>query len=241
MNHKNYNILSLLFLAVVGIMVLPFVTSCGKTGTLPASSNVQYQVVNLSTDVQPVDLYINNRKYNTISFRYPNASGYFTLTTIDTPFQIRSAQTTVSAVNLLSIRKPLSFNVKYSLFIVGFKRTTTLDTLDYIFIADTASNPIGGRGKVRFVNASAGSNIFNITANSTPIFTNQAYKNVSNFVEMPAGNYNFQIYSTASSSTILSELNNVNIQDGKLYTMYCRGIVGRTDTAAFGLGMYKIR
>src|SRR4051812_21280526 len=113
-SNKNYNILSLLFLAVVGIMVLPFISSCGKTGTLPASSNIQYQVLNLSTDVQPVDLYISNKKFNTTSFRYPNASNYFTLTTIDTPFQIRSAQTTVSAVNLLSINKPLSFNVKYS-------------------------------------------------------------------------------------------------------------------------------
>lgn len=237
-SNKNYNILSLLFLAVVGIMVLPFVSSCGKTGTLPASSNIQYQVLNLSTDVQPVDLYISNKKFNTTSFRYPTASNYFTLTTIDTPFQIRSAQTTASAVNLLSINKPLSFNVKYSLFITGFKLN---NTLDYIFTADTASNPIGGRGKVRFVNASAGSNVFNITANGTSVFNNQAYKNVSSFVEMPAGNYDFKLYSTASSSIILSELNNVTVQDGKLYTLYCRGIVGRTDTAAFGMGMYKIR
>ncbi len=241
MNHKNYNILSLLFLAIVGVMILPFVTSCGKTGTLPATSNVQYQVLNLSTDIQPVDLYINNKKYNATPYRYPNASGYFTLTTIDTPFQFRSAQTTSSAVNLLSIRKPLSFNIKYSLFIVGFRFNSKTDTLDYIFTTDTASNPIGGRGKVRFVNASAGSNIFNITANATPVFTNQAYKNVSNFVEMPAGNYDFKLYSTASSSIILTELNNVTIQDGKLYTLYCRGIVGRTDTAAFGMGFYKIR
>ncbi len=241
MNHKNYNILSLLFLAVLSIMVLPFVTSCGKTGTLPASSNVQYQVLNLSTDIQPVDLYINNKKYNTISYRYPAASGYFTLTTIDTPFQIRSAQTTVSAVNLLSIRKPLSFNIKYSLFIIGFRFNNKIDTLDYIFTADTSSNPVGGRAKVRFVNASAGSNTFNITANGTSVFANQAYKNVSNFIEMPAGNYDFKLYSTASSSIILTELNNVTVQDGRLYTLYCRGIVGRTDTAAFGMGIYKIR
>jgi len=217
---------------------LPFVSSCGKSGTLPASSNVQLQVLNLSTDIQPVDMYINSRKFNTTSFRYPTASGYFTLTTIDTPFQFRSAQTTVSTVNLLSVDKVLSFNIKYSIFITGFKLN---NKLDYIFTTDTAAAPTPGRGKVRFVNATAGSNIFNITANGTTIFANQDYKNVSPFVEVPAGNYDFKLYSTASTTTILSELNNVTVQDGKLYTLYCHGIVGRVDTAAFGMAMFNTK
>lgn len=238
MAYKNCNILNLLFFTVVGMMILPFVTSCGKTGTLPATSNIQYQVLNLSTDIQPVDLYINSRKFNPVPFRYPNASGYFTLSTIDTPFQFRSAQTTVSTVNLLSINKPLSYNIKYSLFITGFKVN---NTLDYIFTTDTAAAPTAGRGKVRFVNATAGSNIFNITANGTTIFANQAYKNVSPFVEVPAGNYDFKLYSTTSTTTILSDLANVTVQDGKLYTLYCRGIVGRVDTAAFGMAIFNTK
>ena len=241
MPRKNYNILGFLFLAVVVTMILPFVSSCGKTGTLPATSNVQLQVLNLSTDIQPVDLYINSRKFNTTSFRYPNASGYFTLTTIDTPFQFRSAQTTVSTVNLLSVDKVLSFNIKYSIFITGFKLSNTNNRLDYIFTTDTAAAPTAGRGKVRFVNASAGTNIFNITANGTTVFANQSYKNVSPFVEVPAGNYDFRLYSTTSTTTILSELNNVTVQDGKLYTLYCRGIVGRVDTAAFGMGIFNTK
>jgi hypothetical protein len=235
---KNINVLAFLFLAVAGTLMFSLVSSCGKTGTLPATSNIQYQVLNLSTDVQPVDLYISTKKVNATPFRYPNSSGYFTLTAIDTPFQIRSAQTTVSTVNLLSINKELSFNIKYSLFITGFKLNKTLD---YIFTTDTASNPTAGRGKVRFVNATAGANVFNITANGTTVFANQKYKDVSKYVDMPAGDYNFKLYSTTSATTILSELPNVNVQDGKIYTLYCRGIVGRVDTAAFGMAIFKIR
>ena len=101
--------------------------------------------------------------------------------------------------------------------------------------------PISGRGKVRFVNGTAGNNIFNITANGTAVFANQKYQNVSKFVEMPAGMYNFKIYDQSSTTTILSELPNVTVLDGKLYTLYCRGIVGRTDTAAFGMGLLNNR
>ncbi len=235
MNIKKYNILSVLFLSVVAALAVSFIASCGKSDSvLPAGSNIQFQVVNLSTDLQPIDLYINTTKRNPTPYRYPNPSGYFTLATIDTPFRIRSAATSLSSVNILTIDSVLKNNMKYTLFITGFK---SKNTISYIFTKDTASITTGGRGKVRFVHATAGTDVFNITANGTTIFTNQAYKNVSKFIEMPAGNYDFKIYSTNSSTTVLYDLPNVNIQDSKLYTLYCRGIVGRTDTAAFGLGV----
>ena len=222
-------------MGVVAAMVASFIASCGKSNNvLPAGSNIQFQVVNLSTDLQPIDLYINTTKRNPTPYSYPTPSGYFTLASIDTPFRIRSAATSQSSVNILSIDSVLKNNLKYTLFITGFK---SKNSIDYIFTKDTASISTGGRGKVRFVNATAGTDVFNITANGTTVFTNQSYKNVSKFVEMPAGNYDFKIYSTTSSTTVLSDLPNVTVQDGKLYTLYCRGIVGRTDTAAFGMGV----
>ncbi|MEO8886006.1 MAG: DUF4397 domain-containing protein [Mucilaginibacter sp.] len=235
MNTKNSHILSLLFLGVVAVMATSLIASCGKTNTvLPAGSNIQLQVVNLSTDLLPVDLYINFSKKNAAPYSYPNSSGYFSLASIDTPFQIRSSATTLASINILSIDSVLKNNVKYTLFITGFKANKTIS---YIFTKDTSSASTGGRGKVRFVNATAGTGIFNITANGTTVFTNQAYKNVSKFVEMPAGNYDFKLYSANSSTTVLSDLPGVTVQDGKLYTLYCQGIVGRTDTAAFGMAV----
>jgi len=235
MNTEKYNILSFLFLGIVVALATSFIASCGKSNSvLPAGSNIQMQVVNLSTDLQPIDLYINTTKKNAVPYSYPNPSGYFTLPTIDTPFRIRSAATSLSSINILSIDSVLKNNVKYTLFITGFK---SKGTISYIFTKDTSSASTVGRGKVRFVNATAGTDAFNITANGTSIFTNQGYKNVSKFVEMPAGNYDFKIYSTTSATTVLSDLPGVAVQDGKLYTLYCRGIVGRTDTAAFGMGV----
>ena len=239
MNSKNSKSLSILFLGIMGILVIPFIASCGKSdSSVSATSNIQMQVLNLSPDLLPINLY-TNLKRNTNQYRYPIPSGYFSIGPFDTLFQIRSAVVTnAAAVNILSIDTTLSSNVKYSLFVTGFKAS---NTIDYILTSDTSAAPVSGRGKVRFVNATAGPNIFHITANGASVFTNQAYKSVSKFVEMPAGNYLFKIYNQASSTTVLSELPSVTVQDGKLYTLYCRGIVGRTDTAAFGMAVLSNR
>ncbi|GAB2984259.1 hypothetical protein GCM10027049_22440 [Mucilaginibacter puniceus] len=239
MNKSNAP-LSLLFIAMVITLVIPFIASCGKTETtVTPTTNTQLQVLNLSTDLLPVNLYVNLQKRNA-QYRYPTPSGYFSLGPLDTLFQIRRVVigNNNSSVNEISIDTTLKSNVKYTLFITGFKAT---NSISHIFISDTSAAPSSGRGKVRFVNATADSSIFNITANGTPIFTNQKYKHVSKFIEMPAGMYNFKIYNQTSTTTILSELPNVTVLDGKLYTLYCRGIVGRTDTAAFGMGVLNNR
>ena len=240
MNGKSNIPLSVLFIGMVITLVMPFIASCGKTeSTVTPTTNTQLQVLNLSTDLLPVNIYINLRKRDN-QYRYPIPSGYFSLAAIDTLFQIRRVVTgnNNSSVNEISIDTTLKSNVKYSLFITGLKAS---NSISHIFISDTSSAPTSGRGKVRFVNGTAGNNVFNITANGTPVFTNQKYQSVSKFVEMPAGMYNFKIYDQSSTTTILSELPGITVLDGKLYTLYCRGIVGRTDTAAFGMGILNNR
>ncbi len=235
MNNKSNIPLNVLFIGMVIALVFPFIASCGKNQEVVAPvTNTQLQILNLSTDLLPVNLYVNLKKRPN-EFRYPISSGYFSLGSFDTLFQIRTAAVTnTAAVNIISIDTTLKSNVKYTLFITGFKAN---NTISHIFVSDTSAAPISGRGKVRFVNATAGNNVFNVTANGTTVFANREYKSVSNFVEMPAGNYNFKIYDQSSTTTILSELPAVTVQDGKLYTLYSRGIVGRVDTAAFGLAI----
>jgi len=227
--------LAYVFVGIIGAFFIGcFVSSCGKGNTiLPQASNLQYQVINLSPDLLPVDLYIDVTKKNNTSFTYPNPSGYFSLTSIDTPFQIRASSTTVSTTNILSIDTLLKNNIKYTLFITGFRAN---NSITYMLTRDSSSLATAGRGKVRFVNASPGLP-FDVTANGTLAFGNQAYKNVSKFKEFPAGNYDFKVSPVGASTTILADFPNMTVQDGKLYTLYCRGIAGRVDSAAFGLGV----
>jgi len=236
---KRNNLIFLLPVFFAGIFFVPFITSCGKGA---AASNVglntQLQILNLSPDVQPVNLYINYINQNTTNtgtttYAYPYASGYFYLSSIDTPIQIRSAS--ITTVNLLSLDNVLLSNHKYSLFITGIyanSAVTSIFTTD-----DTASTPPTGFGKMRFVNASVISPNISVTVNGTAAsaFTNIAYKQISSYVLLPAGNYIFQLSPATLPGTIIStpSLQTTTVQDGRLYTLYCYGEYGHTDSSAF--------
>jgi hypothetical protein len=230
MADKN-KVMVFLFLCCVGIMVIPFIASCGKAGTAAAiNSNIQMQVVNLSPDLQPVNLYIHYIKQNSTAFSYPNPSGYFSLSNIDTPMQIKSYSSNISTAVFLSLHPILKPNLKYTLFVTGFRADNSIDS---IFTVDTASLSAVGRGKIRFVNGSPRSSSLDVTANGSPAFKAQVYKNVSKFIEVPPGVYDFKIMPTGTT-TVISDLPNITVADGKVYTLFCRGIPGGTDSLAFG-------
>ncbi|HTE01198.1 MAG TPA: DUF4397 domain-containing protein [Mucilaginibacter sp.] len=240
MNKRNNISLSIfLSLFVAVFFVAPLVASCGKgTSVSPSTLNIQYRVVNLSPDLGPVDLYIDYKQFNTYSFYYPSAGGYFFLTSIDTPFQIRPGKDPITGIipntgNIFSMDDTLKPNLSYTLFITGLVSDNSITKLRTI---DTGALPATGRGKVRFVNVSPRSNGLDVVANGVSAFKSQKYLKVSKYLEMPAGNYDFQIFPTGSS-TVLRDLQNVIIQDGRLYTVYAYGLTGTTDSLAFGAGV----
>jgi hypothetical protein len=231
MNKKDIkSLLFFLFMCCVGLLIIPFVSSCGKSNsTSPAGSNIQFQVVNLSPDVLPVNLWVGFTRQNSISYSYPAPSGYFSLTKIDTPIQLRSNFASVSSTNLVSLDVLLQRNVKYTLFLTGFRADSSLVP---IFTVDTASNATVGRGKIRFINASPRSAGVDVTANGTIAFSNQLYKGVSKFIEIPPGTYEFKVLPTGSTN-VIADLTSISILDGKVYTLYCYGVSGGVDSVAF--------
>lgn len=254
MNKKrNYGGLkAFLFIAISGLLIMPFISSCGKGGVNSGGAtaqNIQYQVVNLSPDIGPISLYIDFRQYNNLSFFYPQATGYFVLSSVDTPFQIRSSpiqltgSIVASQIYFPSIDNTLHPNFKYTLFVYGF----AADTLRYRLLTDTsATAPPLGYGKVRIFNASPLSGAFDIYANGTTTaagqnspFRNLQYGQVSAYVLMPAGNYTFQFYpagTNVSNGGAVGSYQNLTVLDGRLYTLYSYGVVGHTtDSLAFGV------
>ena len=232
MTTKRSNIFTFFVLFIGGALALNLLNSCGKSTVSTAGLNVQYEIFNLSPDLFPVNLYIDNNVVNKSPFVFGVPHGYFYLPSINNPFQIRT--TSVSNATLFTRNDVLKTGLKYSLFIVGNQSD---NSVTQIFTVDTASLPKNGRGKVRFLNASpTGTAGLDIYANGTLAFSKITYTHYSNYIEMPVGNYNMQITATGSPS-ILKDIPTVTIQDGRLYTIYTYGYTSRIDTASFNAGV----
>ncbi|MDB5132605.1 MAG: hypothetical protein JWR02_2354 [Mucilaginibacter sp.] len=231
MINDKANILNLP-LFIVGLLLLTLgIASCGKQASnSPVGLNIQYQILNLSPDLFPVNLYVDNQPVNSITnpFVYNVNHNYFYVPSVDTPYQIRTALS--SGLTLFSRHDILKSGLKYTLFITG---ASSDHSLAEIFTTDTASAPVIGRGKLRFVNASPTATTgLDISANGTTAFSKIPYKTVSKYIELPIGNYDLQVKATGSTN-ILKDLPAVTIQDGRLYTLYSYGYTTRIDTAAF--------
>jgi hypothetical protein len=234
-DNKN-KVMVFLFLCCGGIMVIPFIASCGKSGTASPSSSAtktQMQLVNLSPDLQGVLLWVGLVKQTQYPVSYPNSSNYLTLTNIDSPVQVRSYSPLISSGSFVTINPVLKPYLKYTLFVTGLRADNTINS---IFTVDTAAAPATGRGKIRFVNASPKSGAFDVSANGTMAFTNQLYLKASSFIELPAGSYEFKIMPTGTT-TVISDLKGITVLDGKIYTLYCRGVANGADSVAFGAGV----
>lgn len=236
MNNHNSSILKYLGLVIGSLLLVSQLVSCGKdNSTSLGTDNGYLNIVNLSPNMNPVNLYAEYIKQGTTQYRYPNPSGYFLMNINDTPLQIRPAlSTTSSQVNLVSLDRSLKKNVRYTWYLTGLKSDSAFT---YIFTIDSGATPAVGRSKVRLVNASPGSAGLNITANDSELFPNIPYKGVSDYREVTSGSYNFKISASNAPGIILTTLKNTTVLDGKLYTIYAYGLPNRTDTAAFSAGI----
>ncbi|MVN90864.1 DUF4397 domain-containing protein [Mucilaginibacter aquatilis] len=230
-----YSLFTLNFL----LLALPMLSSCGKEDdSTRAASDIRLQILNLSPDAYPVQLFINGGGLNRYSYNTTPAYFYLTSDQARFPLQLRSTRTDDNGVTLSSDSVNLP-NTRYSLFFTGLRSEKTLRTI--LTVDDTASlPPIGKGGRVRFVNTAArNTGAHDIYANGVAIIRNVGFAEVSNYFTLPPGNYNFRIYPANTSATSLAELNNITVQDGRLYTIYSRGIVGRapTDSAAFNIAV----
>ncbi|WP_342646916.1 DUF4397 domain-containing protein [Mucilaginibacter sp. CSA2-8R] len=238
---KKGSVFYFLFLLNASVLLFAALISCSKNNTsIPTSSNVRLQVIQLSPNSYTANLFMANLRVGTSSFSYGNTPNYFYLPRTDTALQIRISRDSVQAFN--NDTKLLD-NKRYSLFFLGlYGDTTSARKLRTLVTTDDAEElpPVGKGGKLRFLNGSPNTNgSFDIWANGSLLIKGVAFAKVSNFTTLPAGNYTFRVYQANTSVNSIGELANVTVQDGRLYTLYSRGLVGRavSDTAAFNLSV----
>ncbi len=191
----------------------------------PPAPKASLNVTHTVPDLAPVDVLIDDSRMDE-DLAYTNSTGYFQVNAGSHNVKLNAANTT----NVI-VQRDLSFpaDSKSSILVVG--TNTSVETLE---IVDDLSAPAPGQAKVRFLHASPNAPAIDFTTNvGTPVFTDYTFKEYSPFTSMDAGTYDFDVR-PAGTSTVVYSMPDVVLVEGKIYTIYTKGLVNGIGEEAFG-------
>ncbi|MVN21045.1 DUF4397 domain-containing protein [Mucilaginibacter arboris] len=213
---------AVLAIAIAGI------SSCKSSTTATAS----VRVINVSPDAGPVNFYLSGSLKTTAPVTYGNSFGYFSAIAGSQTAEVKSS---TSASTLVSSPVNITKDANYSVFVCGLATTNSVNT---IVAQDILTMPSPGKAKVRFVHAVAGAPQVNLSVNSGVLFLGVGYKSVTDYTEITAGTYSIKAISTDVSAVGVTTAFNQTFENGKIYTIYFKGLVGaNTDALKLNLGV----
>lgn len=174
------------------------------------------KVVHASPDAPAVDLYIDGIKSGS-NLTFPNNTGYLTI-----PAGTRSVKVNVAGTMTTAIGADLMFapDKVYSIFAAD--RVASITAL---VAQDDLSRPAMGKAHVRFFHLSPDAPAVDITTkDGTVVFPNVAFKQNTNFIPLNAGSYDLQVR-LAGTTTVVLDLSGIRLDDGRIYTVFARGLV----------------
>lgn len=166
------------------------------------------------------DISVDGRIINNNPFEYTAYSGYLNFFTGNREITFRS----MNADNALI---DTTFNFEdgkaYSLFAIN-----RLSNIEALLVADSAAAPAEGKAMVRFINLAPDAPALDLTAESTPVFTGKQFKDATQFTEIDANTYTFEVKNAGGTEAMLSA-RDVDILPGRFYTIITRGFVSPPD------------
>jgi hypothetical protein len=170
-----------------------------------------------SPDAPGLDIVVDGRRINTQGVEYSTFIPYQNFYTGKRDFTFNAH----NAANAL-IDTTFSFtdNKYYSVFIVD-----SVSDIEALITTDSSSAPASGKAKVRFVHLSPDAPAFDISVKGStdaPLFTGTSFKEASEFTEITADSYAFEVKDSGNKNVILTS-NDVTLQPGRHYTILVRG------------------
>lgn len=188
-------------------------------------------VVHASPNAPAVDLYVDNNKVNAAALAYPGNTGYLKVNAGTRNFKVNVSGTNTTVINA---DVPVEANNNYSMFAYD-----SVSKIKPIVVMDNLAAPASGKAHLRFFHLSPNAPAVTVGVLSgtafTPVFSNRSFETQATatvnqgFTPVDAGSYNFDVRLAANNTSVLT-LNNIQLQAGKIYTVFAKGIVGNAST-----------
>ncbi|WP_207427868.1 DUF4397 domain-containing protein [Pedobacter sp. SYSU D00535] len=219
--------LSAFCLALFSIALL---SSCNKNDDdfeEPGTSTLR--VVHAMPGTSSVSFYLNRQQV--AGLLYSQSTPYFAVYSGNNEVHITTGGTqNVLATGGIGLKQDST----YSFFITTVSATN--DSTSAIIIRDDLTAPSTGKAKVRFVHLIQNAPALDLaTQGGNALFTNRSFRSHTQFVEVNPGTVTFQIKDAGTNNVRASSAQPVNIQAGKIYTVWAEGNVNGTDNYAQGV------
>jgi len=226
--------LNLLGKGLAAFAVLFSLASCDDDDDVMEAENARVLVVHASPNAPGVDLLVDNNKVNTSALTYPNNTGYLTVADGNHNIKVNATGTSTTVINAdVNLVKDMNYTVFAYDVVTAIKPLVLMDNL---------ATPASGKAHIRFMHLSPGAPAVTVGvlngANFTPLFSNRAFETAATatanqaFIPVDAGTYTVQVRVAGTDNAVLT-VPNVSLQNGKIYTVFARGIVGN-DVAPLG-------
>lgn len=213
------------FTMIIGALAMAGCSDDDKS-TAPQISNAEVLVIHASPDAPGVDLLVDNVKVNSQALTFPNNTGYLNVPAGNRNIKVNASGTSTSVIDA---NLDLSADISYSIFAID-----SLASIAPLVIEDNLGTPASGKSHVRFIHLSPNAPAVDITlTDGTVVFGNKAFGQYTPFTPLDAGTYNLQVR-LAGTSTVVLNLPNIVLENGKIYTVFAKGFVGGNGDQALG-------
>jgi hypothetical protein len=197
-------------------------SSCLKDkNTGPVTPVALLSVIQGSPGQPPLDFSLNGTRVNANQIVYGGGLDYFRayVGTRTAAFTTSGGGSTVFSDTLT-----LKQNFAYTLCLVN-----KLATPGFLVLNDAITQPSSGSANLRFVNLSPDAAAVDLAVKDGAVLVaNKGFKGFSDFASITGKTYTFEIRK-AGTTTVLTTLTNVTINNGYVYTVYLRGLATATD------------
>ncbi|MEC2073218.1 DUF4397 domain-containing protein [Alkalihalophilus marmarensis] len=197
-------------------LVLLFMLFLTFTGTGFAEEMAMVRVLHTTPDAPGVDVYVNEELV-VENIEFKDASDYLQLPAGSHKVEIYAAGDTTSAI--ISEQLAVSGGEAYTVAAIGQLESIRLTTmLDEQEVSE-------GNTKIRVAHFSPDAPAVDIATDTGDIlFPNAAFSAVTDYLELPAGEYNLEIRA-AGTADVVEELTNLELKEGMIYTAVATGLL----------------
>ena len=226
----------------IAATALTFFSACNKDDDNMTTGTAKVSVTNASPDAPAGDVYIDNVKATGTALAFTSTTGFNGDPYLTVNAGTRNVRITDGTTNFTQGGIPFSANAVYSIF--AFDTLSNTSTLKGLVLQDNLAAPAAGKAHVRFLHLSPDGGAIDVDlakANDTTRISNKTFigsltvsdPSLGNFSPINSGVYNINIKATGTTPVLSSFP--FTFAEGKIYTVYARGLKANGVGTAFGL------